>query len=51
MTNQRLCNTCGKQSREQARFCGYCGQLLQVATRKKDEFSSDQRCPEMVKKD
>src|SRR5713101_3600468 len=24
-----LCNVCGKQNREQARFCGYCGQPLQ----------------------
>lgn len=27
-TAQRLCNACGKQNREQARFCGYCGQPL-----------------------
>lgn len=24
-----LCNVCGKQNREQARFCGYCGRPLQ----------------------
>jgi hypothetical protein len=25
-----FCNACGKQNRDQARFCGYCGQPLQV---------------------
>jgi len=24
-----LCSVCGKQNREQARFCGYCGRPLQ----------------------
>ncbi len=28
----RICNACGKQNREQARFCGYCGRPLQSAT-------------------
>ncbi len=26
----RLCNTCGKENREQARFCGYCGRSLEA---------------------
>lgn len=25
MTDQKLCQACGKPNREQARFCGYCG--------------------------
>ncbi len=33
-TSMRLCNACGKQNREQARFCGYCGQALQAVTPK-----------------
>lgn len=27
-----VCSACGKQNREQARFCGYCGKPLQTAT-------------------
>ncbi len=30
----RLCNACGKENREQARFCGYCGQPLAAETPK-----------------
>ena len=30
----RICYACGKQNREQARFCGYCGRPLQSATPK-----------------
>jgi len=32
-----LCNACGNQNREQARFCGYCGQPLQAAAPKPAE--------------
>jgi len=36
MADQRFCDACGKPNREQARFCGYCGQLLENGTLKKD---------------
>lgn len=31
MINNRFCDACGKPNREQASFCGYCGQPLQAA--------------------
>jgi hypothetical protein len=31
MTDNRICDACGKPNREQARFCGHCGQPLQAA--------------------
>ncbi len=46
MTNQRLCNACGKPNREQARFCGYCGQPLQDTIQKRDNFPYDQKASE-----
>jgi len=30
----RICNACGEQNREQARFCGYCGRPPQSVTPK-----------------
>jgi hypothetical protein len=43
MINQQPCTACGRLNREQARFCGYCGQPLQVTAQKKeDSFSVKQ---------
>jgi hypothetical protein len=47
--SQRLCNACGKQNREQARFCGYCGQPLQKTTQTRDDALHDQKAPEWVR--
>jgi len=33
MESGKFCRTCGKQNRDQARFCGYCGKPLQLGPR------------------
>src|SRR5712691_6972447 len=49
MADEQLCNVCGKPNREQARFCGYCGQPLQKTTQKRDDALYDQKAPEWVR--
>lgn len=49
MADQRLCNACDKPNREQARFCGYCGQSFQDTTARGDAQFSDNATPEWVK--
>jgi hypothetical protein len=39
MAGQRLCNACGKQNRQQARFCGYCGRSLRLPAPQKEIFA------------
>ena len=41
MTNNRFCDACGKPNREQARFCGYCGQALQVSSAEKNALPNE----------
>jgi hypothetical protein len=38
MTGQQFCTVCGKPNREQARFCGHCGQPLQATVSEKNTF-------------
>lgn len=41
-----LCNVCGKQNREQARFCGYCGRPLQGSpSQPAEEARTDPQAP------
>jgi len=40
MAAQQLCSACGKQNREQARFCGHCGHPLQTTTLKTGKSAS-----------
>jgi len=35
MSTGLFCDACGKQNREQARFCGYCGKPLQTGKQDK----------------
>lgn len=41
MANGRFCDACGKQNREQSRFCGYCGQALYDPSPTKSDLSFD----------
>ena len=41
MTDNRFCDACGKLNREQARFCGYCGQALQGSSVEKNVLPNE----------
>lgn len=43
MADQLLfCTACGKENRQQARFCGYCGQPLQETSSEKQDSTNEQ---------
>lgn len=41
MASARFCDACGKQNREQSRFCGYCGQPLYDPSPTRSDLFSD----------
>ncbi|MGH7966049.1 MAG: zinc-ribbon domain-containing protein [Candidatus Binatia bacterium] len=43
MADQLLfCTACDKENRQQARFCGYCGQPLQRTSPEKQDSANEQ---------